>query len=99
MASAKSSARLLSAPSLKTGAAHQLCRFHGRLRHRAVAPGPGPAPRTGPWTRSIVTPDQHRANRDGVTPPFMRGREIVRVGLLLPFSLRPQDAAGALQRC
>lgn len=31
--------------------------------------------------------------RDGVTPPFMRNREIVRVGLLLPFSLRPQDAA------
>jgi ABC-type branched-subunit amino acid transport system substrate-binding protein len=31
--------------------------------------------------------------RDGVTPPFMRGRDIVRVGLLLPFSLRPQDAA------
>jgi ABC-type branched-subunit amino acid transport system substrate-binding protein len=31
--------------------------------------------------------------RDGVTPPFMRGRPIVRVGLLLPFSLRPQDAA------
>jgi branched-chain amino acid transport system substrate-binding protein len=31
--------------------------------------------------------------RDGVTPPFMRGRQIVRVGLLLPFSLRPQDAA------
>jgi ABC-type branched-subunit amino acid transport system substrate-binding protein len=31
--------------------------------------------------------------RDGVTPPFMRGRQIVRVGLLLPFSLRPQEAA------
>jgi ABC-type branched-subunit amino acid transport system substrate-binding protein len=31
--------------------------------------------------------------REGVTPPFMRGRAIVRVGLLLPFSLRPQDAA------
>lgn len=31
--------------------------------------------------------------RDGVTPPFMAGRNIVRVGLLLPFSLRPQDAA------
>ena len=30
--------------------------------------------------------------RDGVTPPFMRGRDIVRVGLLLPFSLRPQEA-------
>ncbi len=31
--------------------------------------------------------------RDGVTPPFMRGRQIVRVGLLLPFTIRPQDAA------
>ncbi len=31
--------------------------------------------------------------REGVTPPFMRGRRIVRIGLLLPFSLRPQDAA------
>ncbi len=28
-----------------------------------------------------------------VTPPFMRGRDIVRVGLLLPFTLRPQDAS------
>jgi ABC-type branched-subunit amino acid transport system substrate-binding protein len=31
--------------------------------------------------------------REGVTPPFMRGRRIVRIGLLLPFSLRPQDAS------
>lgn len=31
--------------------------------------------------------------REGVTPPFMTGRHIVRVGLLLPFSLRPQDAS------
>ena len=31
--------------------------------------------------------------REGVTPPFMRGRQIVRVGLLLPFTLRPQDAS------
>src|SRR5262249_10968763 len=30
---------------------------------------------------------------EGVTPPFMAGRRIVRVGLLLPFTLRPQDAA------
>jgi ABC-type branched-subunit amino acid transport system substrate-binding protein len=30
---------------------------------------------------------------EGVTPPFMRGRDIVRIGLLLPFSLRPQDAS------
>jgi branched-chain amino acid transport system substrate-binding protein len=31
--------------------------------------------------------------QEGVTPPFMRGRQITRVGLLLPFTLRPQDAA------
>lgn len=58
----------------------------------ATAPGPGPAtppPAEGPAT----TPDQQVQTREGVTPPFMRGREIVRVGLLLPFSLRPQDAA------
>jgi ABC-type branched-subunit amino acid transport system substrate-binding protein len=30
--------------------------------------------------------------RDGVTPPFMRGQDVVRVGLLLPFSQRPQEA-------
>ncbi|MFN3462808.1 MAG: penicillin-binding protein activator [Terricaulis sp.] len=41
----------------------------------------------------MTTPDQPVQTAEGVTPPFMRGREIVRVGLLLPFSLRPQDAA------
>lgn len=30
--------------------------------------------------------------RDGITPPFMQDRQIVRVGLLLPFSGRPQEA-------
>ncbi len=46
-------------------------------------PPPGPPP--GPGT-SVTS-------REGVTPPFMAGRPIVRVGLLLPFSARPQDAA------
>lgn len=41
----------------------------------------------------MTSPDAQVQSRDGVTPPFMRNREIVRVGLLLPFSLRPQDAA------
>lgn len=46
-------------------------------------PGPGvPAP----------PPEVAVQTRDGVTPPFMRDRQIVRVGLLLPFTLRPQDA-------
>lgn len=40
-----------------------------------------------------VPPGAQVQTGEGVTPPFMRGRDIVRVGLLLPFSLRPQDAA------
>ncbi len=51
----------------------------------STPPTPGPGP--------VTPPDAQVQTRDGVTPPFMRGREIVRVGLLLPFSLRPQDAA------
>jgi len=51
----------------------------------STPPGPGPSP--------VTPPDAQVQSRDGVTPSFMRGRDIVRVGLLLPFSLRPQDAA------
>jgi ABC-type branched-subunit amino acid transport system substrate-binding protein len=57
----------------------------------ATAPTPGPGPATPPPGPS-TTPDQQVETRDGVTPPFMRGRQIVRVGLLLPFRQRPQDA-------
>jgi ABC-type branched-subunit amino acid transport system substrate-binding protein len=73
---------------VKTTAAIGLAAFMAAC---ATAPPPGPAipPPTGPAT----TPDQQVQTRDGVTPPFMRGRDIVRVGLLLPFSLRPQDAS------
>lgn len=35
--------------------------------------------------------------RDGVTPPFMAGRNIVRIGLLLPFSSRPAEAGAIYQ--
>ncbi len=51
--------------------------------------GPGPRPPVTPQTPSgtAVSTDE------GVTPPFMAGRPITRVGLLLPFSTRPQDAA------
>jgi ABC-type branched-subunit amino acid transport system substrate-binding protein len=52
----------------------------------ATPPPPGPGPIVAPPEAQVQT-------RDGVTPPFMRGRDIVRVGLLLPFSLRPQDAS------
>lgn len=47
------------------------------------APGPVTPPPPGP---QVTT-------REGLTPPFMAGRQIVRVGLLLPFTLRPQDAS------
>lgn len=89
MASAKSSARTLAAPSLKTTVAVS---FAALMAACATAPSPGPTtPPPGPGP--VTTPDQPVQTAEGVTPPFMRGREIVRVGLLLPFSLRPQDAA------
>jgi len=52
----------------------------------------GPAP-TRPPPGPVTTPGTPVTTRDGVTPPFMAGRPIVRVGLLLPFSSRPQDAS------
>ncbi|KAF0183046.1 MAG: penicillin-binding protein activator [Hyphomonadaceae bacterium] len=35
--------------------------------------------------------------RDGITPPFMAGRSIVRIGLLLPFASRPAEAGALYQ--
>ncbi len=94
MGSVKSSGRMLSAPSLKTGAAIGFAAFMAACATAPApgpsAPGPGPAPAPGPIVTPTETPTQ---TRDGITPPFMQSRQIVRVGLLLPFSLRPQDAA------
>ncbi|HET9231037.1 MAG TPA: penicillin-binding protein activator [Vitreimonas sp.] len=83
----KSSSRARLAPSLKTGAAISFVAFMAAC---ATAPAPTPAP-TSPTTPTAPAEAQVQT-RDGVTPPFMRGRDIVRVGLLLPFSLRPQEA-------
>lgn len=90
MASAKSSGRTGVAPSVKTGVAIGFAAFMAACA-TAPAPGPGPGPAPGPGP--VAPPDAVVQGREGVTPPFMRGRDIVRVGLLLPFSLRPQDAA------
>lgn len=89
MAVAKSSARPLAAPSLKTTVAIS---FAALLAACATAPGPGPSV-PPPIGTTPTNPDLPVQTAEGVTPPFMRGRDIVRVGLLLPFSLRPQDAA------
>lgn len=51
----------------------------------------GPAPSAGPT--GPAAPGTSVVTSQGVTPPFMAGRPIVRVGLLLPFSARPADAA------
>ncbi len=87
MASGKSSLGLGRAPSVKTAAAISLAAFMAACATApsSTPPGPGPSP--------VTPPDAQVQSRDGVTPSFMRGRDIVRVGLLLPFSLRPQDAA------
>ncbi|MBY0562670.1 MAG: penicillin-binding protein activator [Hyphomonadaceae bacterium] len=88
MVGTKSSPRSLSTPSAKAFAAVSLAAMMAAC---ATAPsGPAlPTPPAGP----PAPPGAQVQTREGVTPPFMRGREVVRVGLLLPFSLRPQDAA------
>ncbi|MEZ5994262.1 MAG: penicillin-binding protein activator [Hyphomonadaceae bacterium] len=92
MASAKSSALTHAAPSAKTAAALGLAAFMAACATTPASVGPAPGP--GPVGPAPTTPPEAQVQtRDGVTPPFMRGRNVVRVGLLLPFSLRPQDAA------
>ncbi|MFT3728524.1 MAG: penicillin-binding protein activator [Terricaulis sp.] len=91
MTERQSSSPMAGAPSvskLKLGAALSLAAFMAAC---ATSPQPGPSthvpppppPPTGP---QVVT-------QQGVTPPFMSGRPIVRIGLLLPFSSSPQAAS------
>lgn len=88
MALRPSSTRWLPIPSAKTFAALALAAFMA-----ACATTPAPTgPTTGPMAPLPPPPEAEVRTRDGVTPPFMRDRQIVRVGLLLPFSLRPQEA-------
>ncbi len=78
----QSSARTRLAPSVKTGAALSLAALMAACATApTTSPGIPPAP-----------PGAQVQTREGVTPPFMRGRQVVRVGLLLPFSARPQEA-------
>ncbi|MGE0742988.1 MAG: penicillin-binding protein activator [Hyphomonadaceae bacterium] len=90
MASAKSSTFTRAAPSGKTLAVLSLAALMAACATPPPAPSPSPIPGGPP---PAIPPGAEVQTRDGVTPPFMAGRRIVRVGLLLPFSLRPQDAA------
>ncbi len=85
----QSSARTRLTPSVKTGIALSLAALMAACATSpTMPPGPGAPPPPPP-----APPEAQVQARDGVTPPFMRGRDIVRVGLLLPFGLRPQEAA------
>jgi ABC-type branched-subunit amino acid transport system substrate-binding protein len=94
MAERQSSATALRAPSvskLRLAAAFSLAAFMAACAtapRPAPTPSPGPPPPPPPPAAGTTVQTQ-----EGVTPPFMQGRRITRVGLLLPFSLRPQDAA------
>ncbi len=62
-----------------------------------VTTGPGgPGPIAGPAATAPPAPPPI-LTREGVTPPFMAGRRIVRIGLLLPFASRPDDAHAIYQ--
>ena len=50
----------------------------------------GPA---GPLEPGVPQDQPRRDNRGGLTPPFMAEQAVVRVGLLLPFSTRPEEAS------
>ncbi|MES1157232.1 MAG: penicillin-binding protein activator [Alphaproteobacteria bacterium] len=85
----RSSSGADAAPSLshvKAAVALGLLTALGACATTETGPVSGPATPPPPAGTSVVT-------REGVTPPFMAGRPIVRIGLLLPFSLRPQDAS------
>jgi len=59
----------------------------------STRPSPSPDPAAGvvsPAAPPIMT-------RDGMTPPFMAGRSITRIGLLLPFASRPAEAGALYQ--
>lgn len=92
MAEKQSSALAARTPStskLRLGAALGLAAFMAACATHGPAPRPTPGPLPPPPPPSGTTVQ----TQEGVTPPFMQGRRITRVGLLLPFSLRPQDAA------
>lgn len=57
---------------------------------------PGPSSPPGMPATAPGAPPQI-LGRDGITPPFMAGRNIVRIGLLLPFAARPDDAQAIYQ--
>ncbi len=54
-----------------------------------------PPPLAGPATTPFTPPPI--LGREGITPPFMAGRQIVRIGLLLPFATRRDDAQAIYQ--
>ncbi|HWA01303.1 MAG TPA: penicillin-binding protein activator [Caulobacterales bacterium] len=87
MSGKRSSSDARVAPSLKAAALLTVATALGACATSGTqTPVAGPPASTPPPATVVQT-------REGVTPPFMAGRPIVRVGLLLPFSLRATDAS------
>ena len=61
-----------------------------------VTNGPA-APNPSVTSSTLPNAPPQLLGRDGITPPFMAGRSIVRIGLLLPFAARPDDAQAIYQ--
>lgn len=57
-----------------------------------------PTPSVDPSAPGVVTPAAPPImTREGMTPPFMAGRTITRIGILLPFATRPAEAGALYQ--
>jgi len=57
-----------------------------------------PSPTSEPQPASPNVPAPPQVNtREGLTPPFLAGQELTRVGILLPFSSRPDQALAMFQ--
>ena len=75
---------------LAAGLALAGCGSTGGSSSGRTYPAPTPGQPVSPASPQIL-------GRDGVTPPFMAGRNIVRIGLLLPFASRPAEAGAIYQ--
>ncbi|MET0183773.1 MAG: penicillin-binding protein activator [Caulobacterales bacterium] len=90
-----SSSRKAAAPSVKARSLKALgaASLAAMLAACATQGGPGGPSPLGRPSSGGAPPSTSVTTRDGVTPPFMAGQQITRVGILLPFSTRPQEAA------
>jgi ABC-type branched-subunit amino acid transport system substrate-binding protein len=64
---------------------------------RSISESPPAVPPSGPQTPTTLSAQPSTQTRDGLTPPFMAGQTITRVGILLPFLSRSDQALALFQ--